>query len=205
MSATSSPGGSPAKPASKSQLPASIANASLEDLQKLFVDSLKRLKVKDKKIAELSASQEALHLQVSQQASISSSQEGLQQQLHNASEEAKAAQRRADDAQEQFEGMYKSCAAQQQQLEDAAAEKTIHAEQMASLKEVLRTMAQEKDSAEKVIFGTIFKHSASLLLIRQEHYCKKLVPAASSMYNRYCMVIIRLLAFDVASRQYPAC
>lgn len=155
MSAASSPGGSPAKPTSKSQLPASIANASLEDLQKLFVDSLKRLKVKDKKIAELSASQQALHLQVSQQASISSSREGLQQQLHAASEEAKAAQRRADDAQEQFEGMYKSCATQQQQLEDAAAEKTIHAEQMASLKEVLRTMAQEKDSAEKVIFGTL--------------------------------------------------
>ncbi|KAA6417667.1 MAG: hypothetical protein FRX49_12355 [Trebouxia sp. A1-2] len=151
MSATSSPGGSPAKPTSKSQLPASIANASLEDLQKLFVDSLKRLKAKDKKIAELSSAQDALQQQLSQSASTSTEQDGLRQQLETVTEEAKEAQRLAEDAQEQFEGLYKSHTAQQQQLEDAAVEKTIHAEQMASLKEVLRTMAQEKDSAEKEV------------------------------------------------------
>ncbi len=150
MSATSSPGGSPAKLSSKSQLPASIVNASLEDLQKLFVDSLKRLKTKDKKIAELSANQEALQQQLLQQASAGTSQQELQQQLDTVLEEAEEAQRRADDAQEQFESMYKSYTAQQQQLEDAALEKSIHAEQMASLKEVLRTMAQDKDTAEKV-------------------------------------------------------
>ncbi len=155
MSATSSPGGSPAKPTSKSQLPASIANASLEDLQKLFVDSLKRLKAKDKKIAELSATQNELQQQLSQSASTSTEQLELRQQLETVTEEAKEAQRLADDAQEQFEGLYKSHTAQQQQLEDAAAEKTIHAEQMASLKEVLRTMAQEKDSAEKVSQGKL--------------------------------------------------
>ncbi len=159
MSATSSPGSSPAKPTSKSQLPASIANASLEDLQKLFVDSLKRLKTKDKKIAELSATQNELQQQLSQSASTSTEQVELQQQLETVTEEAKEAQRRADDAQEQFEGLYKSHTAQQQQLEDATAEKTIHAEQMASLKEVLRTMAQEKDSAEKVSQGSSVLHA----------------------------------------------
>ena len=150
MSATSSPASSPAKPTSKSQLPASIANASLEDLQKLFVDSLKRLKAKDKKIAELSATQDALQQQISQSASSSTEQNELRHQLETVTGEAKEAQRLADDAQQQFEGLYKSQTAQQQQLDDAAAEKAIHAEQMASLKEVLRTMAQEKDSAVKV-------------------------------------------------------
>jgi len=150
MSATSSPGGSPAKPTSKPQLPASIANASLEDLQKLFVDSLKRLKAKDKKIAELSATQNELQQQLSQSASTSTEQAEGRQQLESVTEEAKEAQRRADDAKAQFEGLYKSHTAQQQQLEDAALEKAIHAEQMASLKEVLRTMAQEKDGAQKV-------------------------------------------------------
>ena len=165
MSATSSPGGSPAKPTSKSQLPASIANASLEDLQKLFVDSLKRLKAKDKKIAELSASQNELQQQFSQSASASTEQVELRQQLETVTEEAKEAQRRADDAQEQFEGLYKSHTAQQQQLEDAAAEKTIHAELMASLKKVLRTMAQEKDSAEKVSQGSVLHALLSFAVV----------------------------------------
>ena len=155
MSASSSPGSSPAKLTyNKPALPASIANATLEELQKLFVDSLKKLKARDKKIAELNASQEAIQHQVSQSATANISLEELQQQLKSASEEAKEAQRHADDSQRQFEGMYKTCAVQQQQLEDAAVEKTIHSEQMASLKEILRTMAQEKVRAEKVIMVT---------------------------------------------------
>ena len=154
MSANSSPGSSPAKLTSKPALPASIANATLEELQKLFVDSLKKLKARDKKIAELNASQEAIQQQVSQSATANISLEELQQQLKSASEEAKEAQRHADDSQRQFEGMYQTSAVQQQQLEDAAVEKTIHSEQMASLKEILRAMAQEKVSAEKVIMVT---------------------------------------------------
>lgn len=35
-----------------------MANASLEELQKLFVDSLKKLKARDKRIAELTAASE---------------------------------------------------------------------------------------------------------------------------------------------------
>jgi uncharacterized protein YdcH (DUF465 family) len=37
-----------------------VANASLEELQKLFVDSLKKLKARDKKIAELTAAHDKL-------------------------------------------------------------------------------------------------------------------------------------------------
>lgn len=149
MSTSSSPAGSPAKQTSKSQVPASIANASLEELQKLFVDSLKKLKARDKKIVDLNASNEALQNQMSQQISASA-QEDLRQHLQAVSDRADEAERRADDAQAQFEGMYKTCAMQTQQLADAANEKTIHAEQMASLKEVLRAIALEKDAAEKV-------------------------------------------------------
>ena len=150
MSTSSSPAGSPVRPTNKSQLPASIANASLEELQKLFVDSLKKLKARDKKIIDLTASNEALQGQVSQQA-LASAQEDLQQRLQAASDQADEAERQAADAQAQFEGMYKTCAMQTQQLEDVANEKTVHAEQMASLKEVLRAMALEKDAAEKVL------------------------------------------------------
>ena len=39
-------------------LPPSVANASLEELQKLFVDSLKKLKARDRRIAELTAASE---------------------------------------------------------------------------------------------------------------------------------------------------
>lgn len=42
----------------KTALPPSVANASLEELQKLFVDSLKKLKARDKRIAELTAASE---------------------------------------------------------------------------------------------------------------------------------------------------
>lgn len=42
----------------KTALPPSVANASLEELQKLFVDSLKKLKARDKRIAELTAAGE---------------------------------------------------------------------------------------------------------------------------------------------------
>ena len=41
-------------------LPPSIANLSLEDSQKLNVDTLKKLKARDKKIAELTAINEKL-------------------------------------------------------------------------------------------------------------------------------------------------
>lgn len=150
MSASGSPGGSPVRPISKSQLPASIANASLEELQKLFVDSLKKLKARDKKIADLTASQEALQGQALQQASASSLAD-LQQQLQTASNRAEEAERQANDAKAQSEAIHKECGMQTQQLEDAALEKTIHSEQMASLKEVLRSMALEKDAAEKVL------------------------------------------------------
>ena len=146
MSASSSPGNSPVRPSSKSQLPASIASASLEELQKLFVDSLKKLKARDKRIADLTASQEALQGRLAQQTPL----EDLEQQLQADSERAEAAERRADDAQAQFEGMYKACSVQTQQLEDAANEKTHQAEQMASVKEVLRSLALEKDAAQKV-------------------------------------------------------
>ena len=150
MSAISSPDGSPAKSTSKSQLPASVANVSLEELQKLFVDSLKRLKAKDKKIAELNANQDALRQQACQQSATSTSQLELQQQLETVTHEAQKAQDHADDIQQRFEGMHQLCTVQKQQLEDAAAEKQIHVEQMSSLKEVLRTMAQDKDRTEKV-------------------------------------------------------
>lgn len=150
MSASSSPGGSPVRPTSKSQLPASIANASLEELQKLFVDSLKKLKARDKRIADLTASQEALQGQAPQQAPAPLLAD-LQQQLQKASNRAEEAERQASDAQVRSEGLQKTCDMQTQQLEDAAQEKTIHSEQMASLKEVLRSMALEKDAAEKVL------------------------------------------------------
>ena len=148
MSASSSPSSSPAKPSSKAQLPASVANASLEELQKLFVDSLKKLKARDRRIAELSASNESLSNQASSKENAS--KQLLQQQLESALQEAEEAQRRATDAEQQFEGMYKQCTVQQQQIDDAAAEKAVHSEQMASLKEVLRTLALEKDTAGKV-------------------------------------------------------
>lgn len=150
MSANSSPGGSPVRPISKSQLPASIANASLEELQRLFVDSLKKLKARDKRIADLTASQEALQGQASQQASASSLAD-LQQQLQTAYNRAEEAESQASDAQAQSEAIRNKCVTQAQQLEDAAHDKTIHSEQMASLKEVLRAMALEKDTAEKVL------------------------------------------------------
>lgn len=150
MSASSSPGGSPVRPTSKSQLPASIANASLEELQKLFVDSLKKLKARDKRIADLTASQEALQGQAPQQAPAPLLAD-LQQQLQKASNKAEEAERQASDAQVRSEGLQKTRDMQTQQLEDAAQEKTIHSEQMASLKEVLRSMALEKDAAEKVL------------------------------------------------------
>lgn len=153
MSASSSPGGSPVRPTSKSQLPASIANASLEELQKLFVDSLKKLKARDKKIADLTASQEALQGQAPQQAPVAD----LQQQLQKAEE----AERQAKDARARSESIQKICDMQTQQLEDAAHEKTIHSEQMASLKEVLRSMALEKDAAEKVL--SAFAYTAWIL------------------------------------------
>ena len=149
MSASSSPGGSPARAISKSQLPASIANASLEELQKLFVDSLKKLKARDKRIADLTANQEALHGQALQQASPSSVAD-LEQRLQSASSRAEEAERQASDAQAQSEAIHNKCATQTQQLEDAAHEKTIHSEQMASLKEVLHSIALEKDTTEKV-------------------------------------------------------
>ena len=156
MSATSSPGTSPSKPNAKSQLPASIANASLEELQKLFVDSLKKLKARDKRITELSANQESLQTQLtkaqsSESSTADSARQELEQSLQSAQEEATEATRRAEDAEQQFESLYKSHAAQQQSLEDAAAEKAMHAEQMTSLKEVLRSLAQEKELAEKVL------------------------------------------------------
>ena len=44
----------------KGALPPSIANLSLEDSQKLNVDTLKKLKARDKKIAELTAINEKL-------------------------------------------------------------------------------------------------------------------------------------------------
>ena len=150
MSASNSPGGSPIRPASKAQLPASIANASLEELQKLFVDSLKKLKARDKKIADLTASHEALQGQTSQEVPATALA-NLQQQLQEAFNRAEEAERQAHDAQAQLEGMYKQCAMQSKQLEDAAHDRTIHSEQMASLKEVLRTMALEKDAADKVL------------------------------------------------------
>ena len=152
MSTNSSPGGSPVRPISKSQLPASIANASLEELQKLFVDSLKKLKARDKRIADLTASQEALQGQAAQ--ASASSLADLQQQIQTASNRAEEAQGQATEAQAQYEVIYKKCVMQTQQLEDAAHDKTTHSEQMASLKEVLRAMALEKDNAEKVL--TIF-------------------------------------------------
>lgn len=150
MSASSSPGGSPVRPVSKSQLPPSIASASLEDLQKLFVDSLKKLKARDKKIADLTASHEALQGQIAHQASADPFAD-LQHQLQTASTRADEAERQANDAQAQLEGISKKYAMQTQQLEDADHEKTSHSEQMASLKEVLRSLALEKDAAEKVL------------------------------------------------------
>lgn len=150
MSASSSPGGSPARLASKSQLPASIANASLEELQRLFVDSLKKLKARDKKIAELTASHEALQGQTSQQAPAVGLADN-QQQLQAAFDKAEEAERQANDARAQFESLYKKCATQTQQLEDADHDKATHSEQMASLKEVLRSLALEKDAADKVL------------------------------------------------------
>lgn len=155
MSATSSPGTSPSKPNAKSQLPTSIANASLEELQKLFVDSLKKLKARDKKIVELTAHQESLQTQLvdaqsSAAAPAESARQDLEQGLQSALEEAQAANHRAEDAEKQFESLYKTHAAQQQSLDDAAAEKAMHAEQMTSLKEVLRSLAQDKEKVEKV-------------------------------------------------------
>ena len=44
----------------KHALPPSIANLSLEDSQKLNVDTLKKLKARDKKIADLTAINEKL-------------------------------------------------------------------------------------------------------------------------------------------------
>lgn len=163
MSANSSPGGSPVRPISKSQLPASIANASLEELQKLFVDSLKKLKARDKRIADLTASQEALQGQALQQTSASSVAD-LEQRLQSAFSRAEEAESQANDAQAQSEAIHKKCATQIQQLEDAAHEKTIHSEQMASLKEVLRSMASEKDTAEKVLTVLASVSSAMLSL-----------------------------------------
>lgn len=174
MSASSSPAGSPAKPTSKAQLPASIANASLEELQKLFVDSLKKLKARDKKIAELAASHEALEGQIGQQAPADVSKD-LQQQLQAAETRAKDAERRAVDAETQFEGMYKTCAAQTQQLEDAANEKANHAEQMSSLKEVLRALALERDAAEKV-------RTKLILVLAERHKFQQIVVCQVSLH-----------------------
>jgi len=44
----------------KQALPPSIANLSLEESQKLCLDTLKKLKARDKKIAELAAANENL-------------------------------------------------------------------------------------------------------------------------------------------------
>lgn len=158
MSATSSPSASPSKVAGKAQLPASIANASLEELQKLFVDSLKKLKARDKKITELNASQDSLQQQLSE-ANLSSdkstsAEAETKQKLASAMEEVREASHRADVAEEQFESLYKNHVAQQQSLEEAAAEKAMHAEQMSSLKEVLRSLAQDKELIEKVCIAT---------------------------------------------------
>ena len=158
MSATSSPGASPSKPAGKAQLPASIANASLEELQKLFVDSHtflnKKLKARDKKIIELNANQDSLQQQLteaqSNQAGYGTAAAELEQKLQAALSDTKEASHQADVAQEQFETLYKKQAAQQQSLEDAASERAMHAEQMSSLKEVLRSLAQDKELIEKV-------------------------------------------------------
>ena len=154
MSATSSPGASPSKPAGKAQLPASIANASLEELQKLFVDSLKKLKARDKKIIELNANQDSLQQQLteaqSNQTGYGTAAAELEQKLQAALSDSKEASHQADVAQEQFETLYKKQAAQQQSLEDAASERAMHAEQMSSLKEVLRSLAQDKELIEKV-------------------------------------------------------
>lgn len=154
MSATSSPGASPSKPAGKAQLPASIANASLEELQKLFVESVKKLKARDKKIIELNANQDSLQQQLteahSNQAGYGTAAAELEQKLQAALSDSKEASHQADVAQEQFETLYKKQAAQQQSLEDAASERAMHAEQMSSLKEVLRSLAQDKELIEKV-------------------------------------------------------
>ena len=56
----------------KLALPPSIANLSLEDSQKLNLDTLKKLKARDKKIAELTAANEKLTVQHSDTGSSSS-------------------------------------------------------------------------------------------------------------------------------------
>lgn len=56
----------------KPTLPPSIANLTLEDSQKLNVDTLKKLKARDKKIADLTAANEKLTVQHSDAGSSSS-------------------------------------------------------------------------------------------------------------------------------------
>ena len=57
-----SPGGSVKSASGRAppKLPAVIANASLEDLQKLCLDTLKKLRARDKRIEELTASAAAV-------------------------------------------------------------------------------------------------------------------------------------------------
>lgn len=135
-------------------MPASVANASLEELQKLFVDSLKKLKARDKKISELTASQDNLQQQLSEAKSSiavpATADADIEHQLQSAVEEVKEANHRATVAEEQFDTLYKTNVAQQQSLEEAASEKAMHAEQMSSLKEVLRSLAEDKELIEKV-------------------------------------------------------
>ena len=201
MSASSSPGGSPVRPISKSQLPASIANASLEELQKLFVDSLKKLRARDKKIADLTASQEALQGQASLQASASSLAD-FQQQLQTASNKAEEAERQANDEQAQSQAVHKKCAMQTQQLEDAAHEKTIHSEQMASLKEVLRSMALEKDAAEKVL-TVLASVSPALVISRSKvHNC---VPACLASTSCHLPLSTPACSFDAIGCAIACC
>lgn len=149
-----SPAGSPSK---KVALPPSIANASLEELQKLFVDSLKKLKARDRKIAELTSAVENQQVAVNGPGSASDAShkvdpdlDNLEQQLQEASQTREAAERLAAAAEDQYNQLYQQQAAHQQQAADAAAQSELLQEQLSALKDVLRQTSQQRDASAQV-------------------------------------------------------
>ena len=149
-----SPAGSPSK---KVSLPPSIANASLEELQKLFVDSLKKLKARDRKIAELTSVLDSQQVAVNGPGEASDASHkvdpDLEQQLQEANQAKQAAERLAAAAEEQYNQLYQQQTAHQQQAADAAAQGELLQEQLAALKDGLRQTSQQRDASAQVRTG----------------------------------------------------
>ncbi|KAK9829710.1 hypothetical protein WJX72_007468 [[Myrmecia] bisecta] len=165
----SSPAASPSK-AGKATLPPSIANASLEELQKLFMDSLKKLRVRDKKIADLTAAQEQLQGQLekagSETANGSSGAAGIEQ-LKAAEEDAAAALHRAEVAEQEFHALQRSLEASDSKLQDALAKNRSLAEQLEASDSKLqdsvaknRTLAEQLEASDSKLQAALAKNRA---------------------------------------------